>query len=206
MEESRGQEAWKQTWCQVFYGDNIPEKLVPLQVVTSHIAPPGARPVVSDQGCRPICTRHAVGKAIVDLLDVYGYDCNQEEVIDALDEEHTRRYPAFFNTKEITVELQEKQQKFHAKIQICVESADVELDYSNYTWKQNLVCLPRDRRMVVTWDMGTTLSHVCQILDTMTHCLFCEKFDEKTKNFCCINSWGDFNVPNPKIHSSRICF
>ena len=39
----------------------------------------------------------------------------------------------------------------------------------------------------------------------MTHYLFCEKFDEKTKNFCCINSWGDFNLPNPKIHSSRIC-
>ena len=52
-----------------------------------HAAPvPGAAPVPDDQGEEPVCTSYAVGKCTVDVLDGFGYDCSQEEIVKSLKE------------------------------------------------------------------------------------------------------------------------
>ena len=45
---------------------------------------PGIPPTFSDQGQKPVCASHAVGKAVVYILDVAGYDCDQKKIIDTL--------------------------------------------------------------------------------------------------------------------------
>ena len=45
---------------------------------------PGIPPTSSDQGQKPVCASHAVGKAVVGILDDAHYDCDQEKVIKTL--------------------------------------------------------------------------------------------------------------------------
>ncbi len=47
---------------------------------------PGASPFTDDQGEEPVCTSHAVGECTVDILDGFGYDCSQEEIVRSLKE------------------------------------------------------------------------------------------------------------------------
>ena len=47
---------------------------------------PGSVPDVDYQGEEPVCTSHAVGKCTVDILDGFGYDCSQEEIVKTLKE------------------------------------------------------------------------------------------------------------------------
>ena len=46
--------------------------------------PPAQPPKPSNQGQRPVCSSHAIAKALVDILDGFGYDCDQQDIIDKL--------------------------------------------------------------------------------------------------------------------------
>merc|ERR1712227_1138391 len=46
----------------------------------------GASAAVSDQGSVPFCASHAVGKCVVDIIDGFGLDCDQDKVIQTLAE------------------------------------------------------------------------------------------------------------------------
>ena len=44
----------------------------------------GQSSVVSDQGTEPTCSSHAVGKAIVEIIDGFTMDCDQDKIIEDL--------------------------------------------------------------------------------------------------------------------------
>ena len=46
--------------------------------------PPAQPPKPSNEGQRPVCSSHAIAKALVDILDGLGYDCDQQDIIDKL--------------------------------------------------------------------------------------------------------------------------
>ena len=77
-----GHENGLQEWLgkKLFYNikNNSLECVVPASPV------PGAIPVPDDQLEEPVCTSHAVGKCTVDILDGFGYDCSQEEIVKTL--------------------------------------------------------------------------------------------------------------------------
>ena len=47
-------------------------------------APAGQPPVVDNQGKEETCASYSVGKAIVDIIDGFGYDCNQQAIVENL--------------------------------------------------------------------------------------------------------------------------
>lgn len=81
-----GPENGLQDWLekQLFYNINSKSLERVVEVLASPV--PGASPVPDDQGEEPVCTSHAVGKCTVDILDGFGYDCSQEEIVKSLKE------------------------------------------------------------------------------------------------------------------------
>ena len=71
-------------WKRQFYNIKSESLEHVVEVLTSPV--PGASPVPDDQGEEPVCTSHAVGKCTVDILDGFGYDCSQEEIVKGLKE------------------------------------------------------------------------------------------------------------------------
>ena len=70
-------------WCYLYYENSTLKKIFERFCLPP--GPPGKRPVVSNQGDKPVCSSHAVGKACVDIIDGLEYDdCNQDEIINAL--------------------------------------------------------------------------------------------------------------------------
>ena len=75
-----------QHWLKERKFYNIKSKSLDLIPEVPPSPKPGSSPIPDDQGQQPVCTSHAVGKCVVDILDGFGYDCDQEEVVTSLKE------------------------------------------------------------------------------------------------------------------------
>ena len=66
---------------------------------------------MSNQGTLHTCASHSLGKAIVEIFDDRGYDCNQTKTIEALRQsvqsDGKPRNPDDFDNAETTVEIAE---------------------------------------------------------------------------------------------------
>merc|ERR1719154_1029413 len=71
-----------------------------------------ATPTVSNQHTEPVCASHSLAKAIMALLDKYGWDAKQEEVIKALVEQlqsnGQAKNPDEFTGKSLIVKVSSK--------------------------------------------------------------------------------------------------
>ena len=71
--------------------------------------PPGQPAEPSDQGNIPVCTAHAVSKAIVDLLNDSGYNCNQDEILWSLinlkQAGYEAQWPDIYNDCELALQI-----------------------------------------------------------------------------------------------------
>ena len=69
----------------------------------------GQTSVVSDQGTEPTCASHAIGKAIVEIIDGFNMDCDQKNIIQELIKTvQPSRQPSYiseFCNKSIEVEI-----------------------------------------------------------------------------------------------------
>ena len=90
----------------------------------------GGPAVNSNQGLAYTCTSHSVGMAIVEILNDFGLDCDQEKVIKTLEntihpDKSQGFHIEFFHFKPIVIELWEKESpkdKLSICLAICVQS------------------------------------------------------------------------------------
>ena len=137
--ETQGKDSFIQFLRRKKIFDISDRRLKPLQQFTAQV-PPGQPAVVSDQGNDPTCSSHAVGKVIVEILDSFNLDCDQEKIIDHLvnivqpDKEPVPIYE--FNNQQIDLEFWEKGADprgfTEARITLMVQHQPV----NNTTWKE----------------------------------------------------------------------
>ena len=173
--------------------------------------PPSGQPaVVSNQGNAPTCSSHAVGKCIVDIIDSYGLNCDQEAVIKALIKEvqpdQKAEYIHRFNKRSIDVNVWAKDgTKAKIKISLLVQPNDyASISRMTQEWFKNgpkmtkKEMLKYNKRMVGCW-IG---SHQ----QPFKHAVYIKEWTQvdgtKNKyNFDCINSWGEgpLKQPTPQL-------
>jgi len=180
---------------------------------------PGQPADVSDQGADPVkvvavamvidpltCSSHAVGKAIVDILDWAGWDTKQEDIIDYLRDNYQEDYqPEFpdklFDNKIIEVELSNKNDaskkiKAEFKIKISKQDGKETVPYSHdYIHSE----IPEDLKehqigMVIDWDFYNV-----GLRKYTPHAVYAEKYNASAGEFSCINSWGPDILAKPKV-------
>ena len=76
------------------------------------MVPPGQPAEPSDQGSVLVCTAHAVSKAIVDILNDSGYNCDQNAILWSLinlkQTEYAPEWPSVYNECRLALGIQSK--------------------------------------------------------------------------------------------------
>jgi len=167
----------------------------------------GSLPYPSDQGQSLTCSSHAIGKAMLDILDKFGWNADQEEIIRALiaevqpnmpgqDPNKQRRNPDKF--KNVTI-----------KINVCNkgnnhQNGDIYAEVGVQAFKHNIPVnidlVANNVRMVLRWNMWNI-----NLNDYDAHAIYADGngYDTATERFSCINSWNN-TQGFPKIHKSDI--
>jgi len=153
--------------------------------------PPGGYPKVDDQGKFPTCTIHALSKAIVMGFDQgifarYKVDISQERVAEVLmkgEKSFDAKFPEEFNGKEY---------EFEDKTKI-VWNFILEVDKVDIC-DRYLTDLSKEKPQFTY-----ILVYPEQHLNTDTHAVFIEFYDERKNSFSCLNSHGYNNNPKPMI-------
>ena len=142
-------------------------RLKPLQQFTSHDFV-GQPAVVGDQGQDPTCASHAVGKAVVEVLNGFNLECNQDKIIDTLvnvvQPDKTCVQIQEFNHQQIDLEFWDKGSETsgftEARITLLVQPEAV----NNITWKEPAMTLNqlndnRNSRMIAVYQTGPKGTH-----------------------------------------------
>ena len=99
--------------------------------------PQVAQPANPDnQGRSHTCASHAVGKAIVEIIDNFGLDCAQDEIIETLikriQPKKKAAYISDFNKLLIPVKVWDKQDKQIHSVEVCLLVQPVDFVTSNW--------------------------------------------------------------------------
>jgi len=139
----------------------LPKEHTRIQGPTSKPTVTGQPAIVTDQGPDPVCAGHAVAKAIVEIIDDYGFNCEEEQIRDQLVSSGKAKNPDEFEKDKIKV-LCTKQGSgnltrkiFEFEIGVQTVASSVGDDYTFNSTPE--IHLPKDMKMVVRWDIGETL-------------------------------------------------
>ena len=136
------------------------------------------------------CASHAVGKAILEILDSLGWDVEQQSIIDALiSKVQPHGQPEnldIFNNKEIKVRVFLRSRSYLIKIKIKIQP------HFKTIPKMWMVLDPKVR-MVLRWKLGKYAAHA----------IYARHWDTVTGKYNCINSWGS-RLPLCQIRKSDI--
>jgi len=168
----------------------LPEKHFELPLVTSTPAAPSKQ-------CGLVCASHAVGKAIVDILDSIGWDAEQKKIIDDLiakvQPNGQAENPDKFNGVKIKVFVTNQEESDRtAEITIAIrvqsrfgEKLERPHTYNTVPAPDNLV-VEEKLRMVLRWDMWKNEDN-----DYVPHAIYANEYKKDDKEYACINSWGE---------------
>jgi len=164
----------------------------------------GQPALISHQGQDAVCAGHAVTKAIVEIIDKHGFDCDQKKIQDDLVDTKCARNPDYFDKTKLRVNVTKKDDEKVAgfvEVQIGIKTvaSSIENDFTFNPCPLNP--LPKGKEMVLRWDIGMTLADK-KIFGN--HAIFAKHFHDDDGTFDCINSWGKNEMPYPKINKSRI--
>ena len=173
--------------------------------------PPSQPAIPSDQLDKETCSSHAVGKAVVELFNDYGYDCDQDDIIEQLEKnvqpdgkaEHVEN----FHEHSVVVRFWRRGMESmvqSVEVSFIVQSEDIKVDW--VTPKLSMEQLKQHNVKIVG----------CQKIPSATgtaharHAVYVREFssnDGKNKYvlFECTNSWGmDENFdPYPQLKSYK---
>ena len=162
---------------------------------------------MSDQENEDTCASHAVGKAIVEIIDGFRIDSDQENIIDELIKTvQPGRQATFireFANKSIEIEIWSPGSRYKSRIvtiSICVQSETI--NHSNWVGPkmtpQELKA--KNTRVVAVWKRKNTTVH-------SYHAVYVKNITKspgKTEFILdCVNSWGTQD-PNPQISNRDI--
>ena len=152
-----------------------------------------------------------MSKALTEILDLYGYDTDQEKIqnccIQKVQPQKTRVYVDIFNKLPINIDIWRKGEdpatSAHYKIDVNI-LAQPESGIDLPTWsgpKMSEAQLDQHHtRLVAIWRTGQGNAHDY-------HAVYVKKIEKDNSGlywFYCINSWGNKNDPNPKIENKDI--
>ena len=155
--------------------------------------PTSAAPVPSDQGQFPVCASHAIGKAVVGILDECGCDVigGQEKVIEDLvlqvQPNKQAENPDRFHGEILNIAIKEKKNRKTNDVKVRI---DVQTDPSTSP-------KPCNEAM----DRSKLIKMVIRARMPSNHAIFAEEYDELNDRFNCINSWDGID-PRPIIKNN----
>jgi len=167
----------------------------------------GAMAYPSNQGQTLTCASHAVGKAILEILDSVGWDADQQTIIDALVEKFQRNgqpeNPDIFNNEIVKVkvtnkEVLERSGVIDLEIKIQTHFGKVLDSHAFKTIPINVDLKKHHIRMVLRWDMYDTNQK-----KYTPHAIYAKEYRFDTEKYSCINSWGD-QQEHPQISKSDV--
>ena len=181
------------------------------KVETIPSQPPSQPPVSSDQGSAETCTSHAVGKADVAILDGFGYNSDQDKIIENCENAVGRKkvnVEDFSSAPPITLPIRKEGdggawQDISVKHWIQRQPVDQNWQGPAMTPEQ---LQEHHMAMVVVWNLDEKLHRV-----TGPHAVYAKSFFQKQKFgilkgayiFECINSWGKLDK-TPLVHEEEI--
>lgn len=158
----------------------------------------------SDQGLMPTCASHALGKAVVSILDSFGLDCDQESIIKELIDKvqpfsrsiNQGQFLYKFNRMSCSIEIWDPDDKNKQKVEVGM-IVQKDPDFLDSSWAGTLFDLDVfPSRIVAVWNRKTGDMH-------NYHAVFVDKIENNI--FHCINSWGDSNNPTLKLDKKDLC-
>ena len=194
---------------------------------------PGSPPVSDDQGEEPVCTSHAVGKCMVDILDGFGYDCSQEEIVESLKErvqpKHKAvRFEAFEGVGfDVSIWKRGTDSTITRKVPICLKiQRQPRVNIAN--WRGPVTSdLRKEHHLSVAgiWEYNPNARKE----EERYHAVYIDEFTKNPgtryihllhfiliiQNQCytlylgngytlkCINSWGTLKEPNPELSNKK---
>ena len=109
--------------------------------------------------------------------------------------------PDEFNAKEITVSYSEGDLKNEATIELKVVTHKGHFDNNNMTFKTEPIVGMDSWKMVLRWDAVFPLNNG---FFNGPHAIYADGYNMEEKVYTCINSWGENNLPTPRINISKI--
>ena len=131
------------------------------------LAPPGTLATPSNQGTTETCAGHSVGKAVTEILDTYGFDTNQEAIVQdcikKVQSDNLARHVHDYNEKAISVEIWDKndsseQHKIDVKLLIQSERGINDPSWKGPKMTENELD-QYHTRMVAVWRTGSGNAH-----------------------------------------------
>ena len=149
------------------------------------------------------CASHALGNCVVDIIDSFGLNCNQDDITEALAKIKQAKYISQFNHESITVDVWVKGSsppKYHEiELYLIVQPSYVNIN--GHFPKMTRVQMDKYKtRMVGYWKNsknGKQVNHAVYIKSwTMS--------EEQKYKYLCINSWRDERKPENEIQEEDI--
>jgi len=156
----------------------------------------GALASPSNQGRQGLtCASHAVGKAILEILDYVGWDADQETIIDSLIKKFQSNLqaenPDIFNDEMIKVHVTKKEDKSNlmdVEVEIHIQRQIGQMIGSHTYDNTSPIVANREEnglRMVLDWDWFDSNDGQYK-----PHAIYAREYSTKTEKYSCINSWG----------------
>ena len=159
------------------------------------------------QGQEYTCASHAVGKAVVEILDGFVLDCDQEKIIEKLIQTvQPNKNPVQitdFEDKQIDVYFWEKglQSMANASHALITIKVQTQTGVNLINWSGPAMTPQQlksnNTRMVAVWRTG-------KMGQNSSHAVYVKSYDDQTHKFDCLNSWGGTNNPEPTVPSQEI--
>merc|ERR1719320_649275 len=153
----------------------------------------GALASPSNQGQTLTCASHAVGKAVLEILDSVGWDADQNIIIDTLikkfQPDHEPENPDVFNEGTVKVHITNKEDKSKAmdiEVEIGIQRQTArKVEPHAYTNTSPTVTnLEENRlRIVLDWDWFDYSDGKYK-----PHAVYAKKYSTVTEKYSCINS------------------
>ena len=153
----------------------------------------GCSPYPSQQGFSKTCSSHALGKAIVKIMDAGGFDVEQGDIIKTLQARvSSPANTSAFDQMEVKIYATEKETEMERDIVIKIVVEEITED--------DLVMVQNDMTaLIICWEILNMWTG-----EENPHAIYVEKYDAASKVFYCINSWGRFIKSKPKVHISAV--
>jgi len=159
----------------------------------------GSKPTVTKQ-MGQTCASHSIGKAVLKILDDLQYDADEEKIIKSLIEkvqpDEKPRNPDEFTNKDINVEIWKKtaaHKKGKVQLQLRVLTQMGEVDTSGDLKTVPIDDIDKQMKMVLRW-----------LTPYGPHAVYAKDYDKDTELYSCLNSWGEVQPKEPKLHNSMI--
>ena len=169
----------------------------------------GAQASPSNQGQYHTCASHAVGKAILEILDSVGWDADQNIIIDALIKKFQPNLepenPDIFNEGIVKVHITNKEDRsktMDVEVEISIQRQIAQMiePHAYVNTSPTVPNLEETRlRIVLDWDWFD-----CSDGQYKPHAIYAKQYSTATKKYSCINnSWGPV-VMEPQVSKDDI--